>query len=138
MLKKALLILALSFTTDHAIAQSARIDFSQPPPDLDTLFPKISAEKNDSARYYLAMSALTISETNPVQDMINSEKILVYGQKNNDPVCQLLGLACLGYDYRVFGDHVKSLDYNIQANKVAEQVNKFCKSHACFKLPGSW
>src|SRR6478735_7778403 len=107
---KNILLLLIAFATGHAFAQNARIDFSQAPPDLDTLFPKISAEKNDSARYYLAMSALTISETNPVQDMLNSEKILVYGQKNNDPVCQLLGLACLGYDYREFGDHVKSLD----------------------------
>jgi len=121
MVKNILFLLAACFFTSKAFAQSARIDFSQPPPNLDTLFPKIAAEKNDSARYYLAMSALTISETNPVQDMINSEKILVYGQKNNDPVCQLLGLACLGYDYREFGNHVKSLEYNIQANKVAEK-----------------
>jgi tetratricopeptide (TPR) repeat protein len=121
MLKNLLLLLTAFFATGHAFAQSARIDFSQAPPNLDTLIPKISAEKNDSARYYLAMSALTISETNPVQDMLNSEKILVYGQKNNDPVCQLLGLACLGYDYREFGNHVKSLDYNLQANKVAEK-----------------
>lgn len=121
MSKYKLLLLTVFFSTSHGFAQSARIDFSQTPPDLDTLFPKISAEKNDSARYYLAMSALTISETNPVQDMLNSEKILVFGQKNNDPVCQLLGLACLGYDYREFGNHVKSLDYNIQANKVAEK-----------------
>jgi tetratricopeptide (TPR) repeat protein len=119
--KNLLLLLIAFLATGSAFTQTARIDFSQTPPNLDTLIPKIAAEKNDSARFYLALSALTISETNPVQDMLNSEKILVYGQKYNDPVCQLLGLACLGYDYREFGNQVKSLDYNIQANKVAEK-----------------
>ncbi len=121
MLKKLLLLFNFFFSIGYAFSQSARVDFSQTPPDLDTLIPKILAEKNDSARYYLAMSALTISETNPVQDMLNSEKILVLGEKNNDLVCQLLGLACLGYDYMEFGDNVKSLEYNLRANKVAEK-----------------
>src|ERR1044071_7985528 len=120
-MKKILLFAICLICAKLNFSQSARIDYFQTPPDLDTLFPKILAEKNDSARYYLAMSALTISETNPVQDMLNSEKILVFGQKHNDPVCQLLGLACLGYDYREFGNQVKSLEYNLRANKVAEE-----------------
>ena len=62
-------ILLLSITT--TFAQSNKVDFSQKPPNIDSLLPKIAAEKNDSARYYLAMSALTISETNPVEDMHN-------------------------------------------------------------------
>jgi tetratricopeptide (TPR) repeat protein len=103
------------------LSQSAKVDFSQKPPNLDSLLPKIAAEKNDSARYYLAMSALTISETNPVEDMHNSERILLYGQKKNDLVCQLLGYACLCYDYIAFGNQVKSLEYGILANQVAEK-----------------
>ena len=102
-------------------SQSAKVDFSQKPPNIDSLLPKIAAEKNDSARYYLAMSALTISETNPVEDMHNSEAILLHGQKNNDLVCQLLGYSCLCYDYIAFGNQVKSLEYGIKANQVAEQ-----------------
>ena len=74
-----MLILSIHF----GIAQSAKFDFSQKPPNIDSLLIKIAAEKNDSARYYLAMSGLTISETNPVEDMHNSEAILLYGQKNN-------------------------------------------------------
>ena len=81
----------LLFAINLSFAQSAKVDFSQKPPNMDSLLPKIAAEKNDSARYYLAMSALTISETNPVEDMHNSEIILLHGQKNNDLVCQLLG-----------------------------------------------
>lgn len=102
-------------------AQSAKVDFSQKPPNIDSLLPKILAEKNDSARYYLAMSALTISETNPVEDMHNSEIILRHGQKYNDLVCQVLGYCCLCYDYIAFGNKIKSLEYGIKANQTAEK-----------------
>jgi tetratricopeptide (TPR) repeat protein len=120
-------LIGLSFflfiTIQFSVAQSAKIDFSQKPPNLDSLLPKIKAEKNDSARYYLAMSALTISETNPVEDMHNSEIILLHGQKNNDLVCQVLGYCCLCYDYIAFGNKVKSLEFGIKANQTAEKSN---------------
>ena len=115
----------LLITIQFSVAQSAKIDFSQKPPNLDSLLPKIKAEKNDSARYYLAMSALTISETNPVEDMHNSEIILLHGQKNNDLVCQVLGYCCLCYDYIAFGNKVKSLEFGIKANQTAEKSNNY-------------
>jgi tetratricopeptide (TPR) repeat protein len=117
------LTIFLLITIQFSVAQSAKIDFSQKPPNLDSLLPKIKAEKNDSARYYLALSALTISETNPVEDMHNSEIILMHGQKNNDLVCQVLGYCCLCYDYIAFGDKVKSLEFGIKANQAAEKSN---------------
>lgn len=123
-MKKILPLLVFTLIINHfCFAQGAKIDFSQKPPNLDSLLPKIAAEKNDSARYYLAMTALTISETNPVEDMHNSEIILLHGQKNNDLVCQLLGYACLCYDYIAFGNKVKSLEFGIKANQVAEKSN---------------
>jgi len=67
------------------------------------------------------MSALTISETNPVEDMHNSEIILRLGQKNNDLVCQVLGYCCLCYDYIAFGNKIKSLEFGIKANQAAEE-----------------
>ena len=117
------LAIFLLITIQFSVAQSAKVDFSQKPPNLDSLLPKIKAEKNDSARYYLAMSALTISETNPVEDMHNSEIILLHGQKNNDLVCQVLGYCCLCYDYIAFGNKVKSLEFGIKANQAAEKSN---------------
>ena len=117
------LAIFLLITIQFSVAQSAKIDFSQKPPNLDSLLPKIKAEKNDSARYYLALSALTISETNPVEDMHNSEIILMHGQKNNDLVCQVLGYCCLCYDYIAFGNKVKSLEFGIKANQAAEKSN---------------
>jgi tetratricopeptide (TPR) repeat protein len=119
--KICLFLLIFVVSAINGQSQNAKVDFSQKPPNIDSLLPKIAAEKNDSARYYLAMSALTISETNPVEDMHNSEAILLHGQKNNDLVCQLLGYSCLCYDYIAFGNQVKSLEYGIKANQVAEQ-----------------
>ena len=120
-MKKIVFFIATFFALKFTNAQSAKVDFSQPPPNIDSLLVKIAAEKNDSARYYLALSALTISETNPVEDMHNSEKILLYGQKNNDLVCQLLGHACLSYDYLAFGNPVKCFEHGVLASQVAEK-----------------
>ena len=89
--------------------------------NLDKLLQQISLEKNDSVRFYLTFSGLTVSETNPVLDMKNAEIILVHGQKTNDKVCQVLGLACLGYDYRAFGNTARSLQYNLKAKVLAEK-----------------
>lgn len=122
-MKNLFLLLLLGAMHGMCFSQTPKVDFSQPPPDLDSLLPKIRAEKNDSARYYLVLSALTISETNPVLDMYNSEKIVLEGRKTKDPVCLVLGLGCLGYDYRAMGNNVKSLQYNLEANKIAEASN---------------
>jgi tetratricopeptide (TPR) repeat protein len=92
-------------------------------PDMTGLLQKISLEKNDSIRFYLAFSGLTVSETNPVLDMENAEIIFIHGQKTNDKICQVLGLACLGYDYRAFGNTARSLEYNLKAKVVAETTN---------------
>ncbi|HTK83125.1 MAG TPA: hypothetical protein VL633_12630 [Bacteroidota bacterium] len=91
--------------------------------NLDSLLAVIKAEKNDSVRFYLAFSGLTESETNPVDDMGKADTILIFGQKNNDLICQVMGLACLGYDYQVFGNTARSLEYNLKAIVVAEKSN---------------
>ncbi|MBK7381788.1 MAG: hypothetical protein IPI81_00400 [Flavobacteriales bacterium] len=88
---------------------------------MEELLPRIAAEKNDSARFYLAFSGLTTSETNPVDDMHNADVLLVHGQMSGDKVSQVQGLACLGYDYRAFGSTAKSLEYDLKAKAVAEE-----------------
>lgn len=89
---------------------------------MEDLLPKIAVEKNDRTRFYLAFSGLTTSETNPVLDMHNADVLLVHGQKTGDKVSQVLGLLCLGYDYREFGSTVKALDYNLKGMAVAEKT----------------
>ena len=91
--------------------------------NLDSLLKIIATEKNDSIRFYLAFSGLTESETNPVDDMGKADTIYVFGQKHNDKICQVMGLACLGYDYRAFGNTAKSLEYNLKSVVVAESSN---------------
>jgi len=92
-------------------------------PNLDSILHQLPLEKNDSARFYLAFSALTESETNPVDDMGNAEIILDYGRKNNDKLCQVMGLCCLGYDYQAFGNTTKGLEYSLETKKLADQTN---------------
>ena len=113
-MKKTILLLCFYLYVVSANSQST---------DLNKLFHQISKEKSDSTRFYLALSGLTESETNPVDDMGAAELFLVYGQKHNDKICEVLGLACLGYDYRAFGNTAKSLEYNIKA-KVAVENSK--------------
>jgi tetratricopeptide (TPR) repeat protein len=123
-MKKIIILASLLISIGTVVAQS---------PNLDSLFQKLSVEKNDSAHFYLAFSCLTISETNPVQDMLNAEKLLVYAQKNNDKMSEVMALGCFGYDYRAFGNNARSLEYNLKANKVAE-VTKDNRSKAIVKL----
>jgi tetratricopeptide (TPR) repeat protein len=113
-MRKIFLLLYVCANLNNGYSQS---------PNLDELLQKITLEKNDSVRFYLAASALTISETNPVLDMKNAEVILVHGLKINDKVCQVLGLGCLGYDYRAFGNTARSLEYNLKAKIAAEGSN---------------
>ena len=110
-MQKTILLICLFAITINVYSQG---------PNLDSIMRLIAREKSDSARFYLAFSALTESETNPVDDMGNAEVVLVYGKKHNDKVCLVQGLGCLGYDYRAFGNTAKSLDYSLQASAVAE------------------
>ena len=89
---------------------------------MEEILPKLDQEKSDSARFYLAFSGLTISETNPVLDMHNADVLLVHGQRTGDKVSQVLGLLCLGYDYREFGSTAKALGYNIKGVAMAEET----------------
>ncbi len=89
---------------------------------MEDLLPKIDATKNDSARFYIAFSGLTVSETNPVLDMHNADVLLGHGQITGDKVSQVLGLLCLGYDYREFGSTAKALEYNLKGMAIAEKT----------------
>ena len=92
-------------------------------PNIDSILHQLPLEKNDSARFYLAFSALTESETNPVDDMDNAEIILDYGRKNHDKVCEVMGLVCLGYDYQAFGNTTKGLEYSLRTKAIADLTN---------------
>src|SRR5690606_20380367 len=44
------------------------------------------------------------------------------GQMTGDKVSQVLGLLCLGYDYRECGSTAKALEYNIKGLALAEET----------------
>lgn len=122
---KLILFILLSLNASLLFPQTSVVQFGATPPNVDTLLPKIITEKNDSIKYYDVLRCLSISETNPVLDMVNSEKILQIGRKNNDAVCQVPALSCLAYDYRELGNYVKSLEYSVQSHRVAERSGDY-------------
>ncbi len=110
------------------------IVFSQVP-DIDKMLPKISVEINDSIRARMIWSCLGTSEMDPVLDMQIAEKLLVQSKQLKDPVEEVFALACLGYDYRLFGDNAKSWKYNLDAIEIAEKnPNEEAKSIANLAL----
>jgi tetratricopeptide (TPR) repeat protein len=122
---KLLLVFVMMLTRQLLLSQASVVDFATTPPDLDTILPKIVAEKNDSIRYYDVLRCLSISETNPVLDMANSEKILSIGKRFNDAVCQVPALSCLAYDYRELGNYIKSLEYSVQSHRIAVESGDY-------------
>jgi hypothetical protein len=104
-------------------------------PDTAKMFPKIASEQNDSIRARLIWYCLGTSETDPVLDMQIAEKLLVQARKTKDKIGEVFALACLGYDYRAFGDNTKSWKYNLRAISVAEgNPNEESKSIANLSL----
>jgi len=88
-------------------------------PNTDSMMVKIAAEKNDSARARLIWDAMGTSETDPLLDIQIAEKLLEQSHKTNDKIEEVMGLSCLGYDYRSLGDNKKSMKYNLQAMDIA-------------------
>jgi tetratricopeptide (TPR) repeat protein len=59
----------------------------------------------------------------------------VQSRKIKDPIEEVIALACLGYDYRLFGDNAKSWKYNLEAIALAEKnPNEEAKSVAFLAL----
>jgi tetratricopeptide (TPR) repeat protein len=90
---------------------------------IDALLNRLGAEKNDNNRIDLINEFLSYtSEVDPVLDMRNSQKILLYAQKNEDKISEAMALTEIGYDYRAFGNTEKSLEYGLKAHALAAQT----------------
>ena len=63
------------------------------------------------------------SEIDPMLDMQNCRKILLYAQKNNDKISEAMALSQIGYDYRALGNNSKSLVYNLKATALAAETD---------------
>ncbi len=101
---------------------SIQIGFSQNS-DVDALFKKIAAEKDENSRIDIIIDFLAnTSEVDPVLDMQNCQKILLHAQKNKDKITEAMALSNIAYDYRAFGNTAKSLEYNLKATALAAET----------------
>jgi len=92
--------------------------------NIDSLLQKLAVEKNDNTRIDLIVTFLaSTSEIDPMTDMQNSRKILLYAQKNKDKISEAMALSQIGYDYRAFGDITRSLEYNLKAIALAAETD---------------
>ena len=112
---KKILILFGFIISIHAV-------FSQSE-DLDSMLKKIAAEKNDNTRIDLINDLyLSTTESDPVLDMQNAQKLLLQSQKNKDKIAEAMALTEIGYSFRSFGNTTKSLEYTLNANALARET----------------
>ena len=113
-MKKIVLIFCFLINLQTAFSQSKNID---------TTLQKIAAEKDDDKKIDLILSIFTLTnETNPEQGIRNGQKILTHSIKRKDKIAEAMALATLGANYRLIGNTIKGLDYELKAMPIAEQT----------------
>jgi tetratricopeptide (TPR) repeat protein len=90
---------------------------------IDTLIQKIAIEKNDDLRFELENDFFSnTAETNPMLELKNAQKLLVYSQNHKDKLSEAFALCRIGYSYRIFGNTEKFLEYLLKANDLAKET----------------
>ncbi len=113
-MKKIVLLIFFIVSLQTAFSQSKNID---------TTLQKIAAEKDDDKKIDLILSIFTLTnETNPEQGIRNGQKILTQSIKRKDKISEAMALATLGANYRLIGNTIKGLDYELKAMPIAEQT----------------
>src|SRR5262245_32191214 len=89
---------------------------------IDAMLPKIAAEKDDNKRIDIINNFFSnTAESDPLLDLKNGQKLLLYEQQHGDKIGEALALGFIGYDYRAFGNNSKSLEYDLKAEKIADE-----------------
>ena len=113
-MKKILLLFCFIVSLQTAFNQSQNID---------TTLQKIAVEKDDDKKIDLILSVFTLTnETNPEQGIRNGQKVLTQSIKRKDKIAEAMALATLGANYRLIGNTIKGLDYELKAMPIAEQT----------------
>jgi tetratricopeptide (TPR) repeat protein len=113
-MKKILILFGLLLSITTVFSQSE---------NFDTMLQKIAAEKDDNNRIDLIINFFSsTTESNPVLDMQNAQKLLLQSQKNKDKIAEVMALSEIGYDYRSFGNTPKSVEYNLKATALAQET----------------
>lgn len=114
-MKKFFFLICFCITVQSALAQAL---------DIDSVYQKIASEKDESKRLKELNLFFGGSETkDPMTDMQYAQRILVLSQKYNDKISEALALSQLGFDYVLFGNTVKGLEYRLKSIEVAEISN---------------
>ncbi|MDZ4824528.1 MAG: hypothetical protein SH856_13805 [Flavobacteriales bacterium] len=92
--------------------------------DIDSVYQKITSEKDESKRLMLLNTFFSGAETQDVMlDMQYAQSILTLAQKDKDKISEALALSQIGLDYMSFGNTVKGLEYKLKSIEVAETTN---------------
>jgi tetratricopeptide (TPR) repeat protein len=112
-MKKIILLLVLSVIIQISFAQT----------QIDSLLPKITAEKDDNIRFEMLLDFFSnTGESNPLLDLKNAKKLLVYAKEKKDKIGEGIALGRIANNYRSFGDAEKSLEYHFNASDIAQQT----------------
>lgn len=91
--------------------------------NVDSILPKIAAEGNENKRFDILLDFFSYTgESDPVLDLNNAQKLLVYAKKNKDRISEAVAFSKSGYDYRSLGNVEKSLENNLKAVEIAEKT----------------
>src|ERR1035437_4908945 len=113
-MKKTIILMSLLLSINVSFSQSENID---------SKLKNIVIEKDDNTRIDLINDFFSsTTESNPVLDMQNAQKLLLQSQKNKDKIAEVMALSEIGYDYRSFGNTPKSVEYNLKATALAQET----------------
>ena len=100
-----------------AVLQSTRCQ------GIDTLLPKITAEKDISKRVEIIFSFFSkMGETDPLKSLENIQQLLTYAQEKKDKVSEAYAVTSVGYNYRGLGNLQKSLEYALRGDSMARNI----------------
>src|SRR6478672_3935505 len=112
-MKKIIALLCFLISLQNAFAQT----------QIDSLLPKIDAEKDDNTRIdVIYRSLVQIGESNPLLGLKYGQQLLEYSKKKNDKIGEAYALSYMGKMYGVSGNIEKGLEYALKGRRIADQT----------------
>lgn len=112
-MKKIITLFCFLISLQNASAQT----------QIDSLLPKIAAEKDDNIRIDIIYRSLVqIGESNPLLGLKYAQKLLEYSKKNKDKIGEAYAMSYMGKMYGVSGNIEKGLEYALKGKRIADQT----------------
>jgi tetratricopeptide (TPR) repeat protein len=90
---------------------------------IDSLLPKIDAEKDDNIRIDIIYRSLVqVGESNPLLGLKYAQKLLENSKKNKDKIGEAYAMSYMGKMYGVSGNIEKGLEYALRGRRIADQT----------------